>query len=438
MSASQSVQKYLGDSFEMRLERAHVALLLLIHERLAGGDTRTSLSLPELRSLVCHVDHLFGADADEPTARRAQAAIRALEEARVLMRADLLGHAAVVPEWRPTGIGQAICEYILAAPVSADTLAAILAAVTGTLADVAAHAEALAPEADWDAAVILRLRHVVETVTRSVQGYQAMLDEKQIRLRQEVPGIVRERSKGALESAMAMLNDMTVTMADLRRALLERVDQATLQVQRIVDAARVAGSHETAAAADATLARLEQIVAWSTERSDLWSEYYRWITGHLRLLLRVDPNREVSTALRRVLQIWPDDGPGLPLCAPESLRVLDDEVLLERSPTRTRRPRDWDAALAAASPDLDLPLQVSLLANEIVAAFEAELEERGAASFAPILRARIDVPLTLLGAAAGQALQTLLVRHVPPRSRFVRWVHVRDGAEVKEYDVSRQ
>lgn len=116
MSASQSVQKYLGDSFEMRRERAHMALLLLIHEhlageRLAGGDTRTSLSLPELRSLVCHVDHLFGADADEPTARRAQAAIRALEEARVLMRADLLGHAAVVPERRPTGIGQAICEY---------------------------------------------------------------------------------------------------------------------------------------------------------------------------------------------------------------------------------------------------------------------------------------------------------------------------------------
>ena len=124
-------------------------------------------------------------------------------------------------------------------------------------------------------------------------------------------------------------------------------------LQDIEQLAVVAHQPDAEDAVRRVVEHIDRLAAWGSSRQQAWSDYYQYVHGFLRDVVRMDRSRALSERLRDQLANWVDDRFFLFVAESHPMRLLRDvEARTERPPV-VRPRRDREAPLAQVSGESD-------------------------------------------------------------------------------------
>lgn len=335
----------------VKLETIDLCFLVALELR-AEVDSAPSLEEEQLIDVFEQVCAVIEPGADNPR-KRATHAIQRLREQHMLARLDG-GRLMSAGEYTLTGLARHIVAFF--AKEEALTRES-LTLLTGTLISKLAEVEAIAgrahDEADWQKGIIAPLRVTVGDLIGGIERRQRGLDAQQASVQQRIAALLGESWFDSLDQCQQLLDDTASTLSELRDVLLDDASHIQAHLHAIRDRAEEALAIEAEDAAQRVIEHVDRVVAWGTERQRAWSDYYQYVHGFLRDVVRLDPDRALSERLRTQLLDWSTRPIALRIADTPGLRLIrEPEVTVERPPlVRRRTEREVEPTTIAAVDD---------------------------------------------------------------------------------------
>ena len=314
----------------------------------------TSIGDEDVVEVFAQVCELVEPDPDN-VRRRATNAIQRLRDQRLLARIDGAGLMRA-GDYNLTALATGIVEFFIDDEhdvLTRENLGLLTGEVIANLAKIEQSArEAVSPQ-QWAESVALPLRITIRDLVTGIDRRQRGLERQQEELQARISDLLEMDWFASVRECEELLEETAYTLAELKTVLLERTHQMQGLLQDIEQRAQDGDHPEATQAARDVASQLDRLGAWGSARQQAWSEYYQYVHGYLRDVVRLDPERALSERLRDQLATWVEDRFFLLAPETEPMRVLREvEARVDRPPV-VRPRRDRETPLERVSSDSD-------------------------------------------------------------------------------------
>ena len=338
---------------KLELKTIDLCFLAALHGR-ENDEGLTSIGDEEVVEVFAQVCELVEPDPDN-VRRRATNAIQRLRDQKLLARIDGAGLVRA-GDYHLTALATGIVEYFLADEhdvLTRESLGLLTGEVIANLAKIEHRAREAASPQQWDECVALPLRITIRDLITGIDRRQRGLERQQEALQARISDLLEMDWFASVRRCEALLEETASTLAELKTVLLERTHQMQGLLQDIEQRAQDGAQPEAAQAARDVASQLDRLGAWGSARQQAWSEYYQYVHGYLRDVVRLDPERALSERLRGQLATWVEDRFFLLVPDTEPMRVLREvDAHVDRPPV-VRPRRDRETPLERVSSDAD-------------------------------------------------------------------------------------
>ena len=278
-------------------------------------------------------------------------ACRRLRDQRLLARIDGAGLVRA-GDFNLTSLATHIVEFFLQDAhdvLTRESLGLLTKELMAKLAEIRRCAEDAGSPEEWRATVVSPLRITIKDLVAGIDRRQRGLDHQQQEVRARISELLQLDWFASVEECEALLEDTAATLGDLKTVLLEDAHHMQGFLQDIEQLAVVAHQPDAEDAVRRVVEHIDRLAAWGSSRQQAWSDYYQYVHGFLRDVVRMDRSRALSERLRDQLANWVDDRFFLFVAESHPMRLLRDvEARTERPPV-VRPGRDREAPLAQVS-----------------------------------------------------------------------------------------
>ena len=174
----------------------------------------------------------------------------------------------------------------------------------------------------WEEAVVLPLRITIRDLVTGIDRRQRGLEQQQKQIEARISDLLEMEWFASVKECEELLAETATTLAELKTVLLERTNQMQTLLHDIEQRAEDSDQPTAAQAARDVASQLDRLGAWGSARQQAWSEYYQYMHGYLRDVVRLDPARALSERLRDQLASWVNDRFFLIVSETKPMRVL--------------------------------------------------------------------------------------------------------------------
>ncbi len=410
----------------LELPTLELCFLAALHLR-AERTALASFTEPALADVFDQVCDLLEPEAD--ARRRATHAIRRLRDQRMLARVDGAG-VLRAGEFTLTRLASGIVEFFLEdETLTRESLALLARTLLTSLAEVLVAARARRGTADeWRTAVVAPLEVTVGDLVGGIQRRQRGFDVQQEAFQREVAELLQADWFGAIDRCQSLLELSSRTLRELNQVLLRHAHELQATLHDIRELAIASAIDEAEEAVRSVMDQVDRIAAWGAARQRAWSEYHQYVHRFLRDVVRLDPTRVLTHALRERLAGRSGRAYALAVASAPAIRLLRSVEVppAERPPVRRRKP-EKEAALVDEAPDDP----------------QARLEAEVRAALAAGARGLRDVTARLTEAlpreqgflAAGRIASAVASVCSPGAAAEREWLPVPSGFDIEEWTV---
>ena len=380
--------------------------------------------------LFAQVCELVEPDA-ENVRTRATHAIQRLRDQRLLARIDGAGLVRA-GDFNLTTLATNIVEFFAqneSDVLTRESLGLLTKELIGKLSEIKQDTRDIASEEQWRASVIGPLRITIKDLVTGIERRQRGLDRQQQDVRARISELLDMDWFSSVEECERLLQDTVSTLAELKTVLLEDSHQMRAFLQDIEQIAHEAGQPEAEEAARRVMEQIDCVAAWGSARQQSWSEYYQYVHGFLRDVVRLDPSRALSERLIDQLSGWLEERFCLLVAETKPMRVLREvEARIERPAViRPRMDREIDLdSVAADSESRDLEALVFKV---------LENSPRSLAGVVQEVLPELDREHRYGGIGE---ITALVAQHTTPDATQERpWVAVPGGLEIEDWSLLR-
>ena len=335
------------------LRTIDLCFLAALHAR-ENEDTLTWIDDETIVDLFAQVCELVEPDADN-VRTRATHAIQRLRDQRLLARIDGAGLVRA-GDFNLTSLATHIIEFFLQDAhdvLTRESLGLLTKELIAKLAEIKRCAEDAGSPEEWRATVVSPLRITIKDLVAGIDRRQRGLDHQQQEVRARISELLQLDWFASVEECEALLEDTAATLGELKTVLLEDAHHMQGFLQDIEQLAVVAHQPDAEDAVRRVVEHIDRLAAWGSSRQQAWSDYYQYVHGFLRDVVRMDRSRALSERLRDQLANWVDDRFFLFVAESHPMRLLRDvEARTERPPV-VRPRRDREVPLAQVSGESD-------------------------------------------------------------------------------------
>ena len=335
------------------LRTIDLCFLAALHAR-ENEDTLTWIDDETMVDLFAQVCELVEPDADN-VRTRATHAIQRLRDQRLLARIDGAGLVRA-GDFNLTSLATHIIEFFLQDAhdvLTRESLGLLTKELIAKLAEIKRCAEDAGSPEEWRATVVSPLRITIKDLVAGIDRRQRGLDHQQQEVRARISELLQLDWFASVEECEALLEDTAATLGELKTVLLEDAHHMQGFLQDIEQLAVVAHQPDAEDAVRRVVEHIDRLAAWGNSRQQAWSDYYQYVHGFLRDVVRMDRSRALSERLRDQLANWVDDRFFLFVAESHPMRLLRDvEARTERPPV-VRPRRDREVPLAQVSGESD-------------------------------------------------------------------------------------
>ena len=253
---------------------------------------------------------------------RATHAIQRLRDQRMLARVDGAG-IFQSGEYTLTRLAAAVVEYFLEdEALTRESLTLLTGTLRVQLAEILGEAKRADTEDVWRKRVVAPLRITVGDLVGGIERRQRGLDSQQEEVQAEISRLLQADWFGAVEQCQSLLDTTTDTLRELNEVLLRDTHHFAALLQEIQALASDSEQIESDRAAQRVIEHVDRIAAWGGARQRAWSNYYQYVHGYLRDVVRLDPDRALSQRLRDQVASWPSKPFHLLVGTAPSIRLL--------------------------------------------------------------------------------------------------------------------
>ena len=293
--------------------------------------------------LFAQVCELVEPDA-ENVRTRATHAIQRLRDQKLLARIDGAGLVRA-GNFNLTSLATGIIEFYVKDAsdiLTRESLGLLTKELIAKLSEINANARECSSTKDWRESVIAPLGITVKDLAGGIERRQRGLDQHQQEIRTRISELLELDWFTSVEECERLLEESASTLVELKTVLLEDTHQMRRFLQDIEQLARDRNEPAAEEAARRVADDIDRVAAWGSARHDAWSEYYQYVHGYLRDVVRLDPSRALADRLTKQLAHWSDDRFFLLAADTPSMRVLREiEARIERpAVVRPRRHRE--------------------------------------------------------------------------------------------------
>lgn len=403
-----------------------VYVLALVHLR-GLREGLTAFEEEQLFDAIEHTAEAFG-DEDPRAARsRGSHALRRLRDQNMLVRVDRAGMARP-GQYALTRLAAGIAEFFIEDDVlTRENLGLLLRAVNDALDGVLVRAAAASTEVQWKRGVEAPLRVTVSDLVRGIERRQRGLDIRQDEFQQRVAELLRADWFGAIEQCEHLLDTSAATLRELHEIMLAQTHPLQHRLLDLRALAQVEAAESVRPMIDRLLDQIDRVVAWSAARQRSWSEYYEYVHGYLRDVVRLDPSRALAQRLREQLVRQRERPLALVVAAAAPMHELRD-VEPREPPPAVRRPKaERDKPVREHEPQPDPMDELEHAVQAQLAAGVTDLAEVTAT-----LTAEADDDERFLIAGRVAQLFTKLAR--PRRSHERPWVRIAPALAIEQLE----
>ncbi len=380
---------------------------------------------PELLDVFEQVCDLVEPGADN-TRKRATHAIQRLRDQRLLRRVD--GAGILGPgEYSLTRLATGIIDFLLEdEALTRESLTLLTKALLVNLGDVASAARKATSAEDWRTRVIGPLQVTVADLVSGIERRQRGLDDQQDDVKLRIGELLQRDWFESVDRCESLLEVTATTLAELNEVLLHDAAQMTSVLDEIERAAAAADAAAAEEAAQRVSEQIDRVAAWGRTRQRAWSDYYQYIHGYLRDVVRLDPERALSERLRDGLARFLDRPFALLAARAPAIRVPRDVTgAVLRSPV-VRPPRERERPLVEEDRD-DAARSVEDLVADALAASPSTLSA--------VLRTVLPhLPPAGRYLATGRATEAVAPLAADTRDR--RWVRIDGALEIEDWTLA--
>ena len=410
---------------KLDLKTIDLCFLAALYAR-ENEETLTWIDDETMVDLFAQVCDLVEPDADNVRSR-ATHAIQRLRDQRLIARIDGAGLVRA-GDFNLTSLATHIVEFFLhdaTDVLTRESLGLLTKELIAKLSEIKRSAEDATSPEEWRATIVSPLRITIKDLVAGIDRRQRGLDHQQQAIRARISELLQLDWFASVEECEALLGDTAATLGELKTVLLEDAHHMQGLLQDIEQLAVVAHQPETEEAVRRVGEHIDRLAAWGSRRQQAWSDYYQYVHGFLRDVVRMDRSRALSERLRDQLANWVDDRFFLFVAEPDPIRLLREVQAQTERPPVVRPRRDREAPLAHVSGESDT----------------ADLE-------ALVFAALTDSPNTLAGVvreilpglreerrylAIGE-IAALIARHAVPHGNEKRpWVTVPGRLEIEDW-----
>ena len=354
-------------SSKLELKTIDLCFLAALYGR-ENEEGLTSIGDDHVVDVFTQVCELVEPDPDN-VRKRATHAIQRLRDQKLLARIDGAGLVRA-GDYNLTTLATGIVEFFIDDGhdvLTRKSLGLLTGEVIANLAKIERSArEALTPQ-QWDDAVALPLRITISDLVTGIDRRQRGLERQQEELQARISDLLEMDWFDSVKECEELLVETATTLAELKTLLLERTHRMQGLLQDIEQRPWTITTQKQRAPREMSRASSTGLGAWGSSRQQAWSEYYEYVHGYLRDVVRLDPERALSERLRDQLATWVNDRflprrPGNDAYA-GCLREVSTHVV---RPPVVRPRRDREAPLEHMSSDAD-PAELEALVDEALA-----------------------------------------------------------------------
>ena len=414
---------YAGAKLELKTIDLCFLAALYGRENEAG---LTSIGDEEVVDVFAQVCELVEPDPDN-VRKRATHAIQRLRDQKLLARIDGAGLVRA-GDYNLTTLATGIVEFFIDDGhdvLTRESLGLLTGEIIANLAKIEQSARLAVTAEQWSESVVLPLRITIRDLVTGIDRRQRGLERQQEELQTRISDLLEMDWFDSVKECEELLVETATTLAELKTVLLERTHQMQGLLQDIEQSAEDAHQQEAAQAARDVASQLDRLGAWGSARQQAWSEYYQYVHGYLRDVVRLDPERALSERLRDQLASWVNEPFFLIVPQTKSIRVLREVDTRVVRPPVVRPRRDRETPLECVS------------RNEDTAEIEALVREalgRSPDTLASVVRETLPAVDEERRYLAIGEIAALVAKHAAPDRNDERpWVRVPGGFEIEDW-----
>jgi chromosome partition protein MukF len=409
-SVPEAVTRAYKTDFRLNINRLDTAFLAGIRTYVEIHQT-FSLAFSELEQVFSIVNELEQGNPDSQQQRTHRAVDRLIRN-QLLIRVDG-GGLSQQPLFDVSALGSSILSFLFYSDkLTKQNLTIITARILSLLSDIRKSMVSSGSGQFWEEAVLQPLKHVVIELLNAIQKRQRGLDLEQEEVRTQISRLLEKSWLEALEACESLLEITGQTLQELYRTLLSENTAIKQGLNEIYEAAESLNQVRVLNIIDMIYLRLDQLEQWGKERVISWSQYYRRVNDFLQSIVRFDPNRELSHALKERIQLFPRHPWYLQLIDPPVYRGLQE---ISYPAAKQRVVRSIPLPNQQPVPDDDGTLVLDLLIGEIKQRLNQQLPLNLAELIRPYLESHsLDQVYPHIGTLIDLILKELKQRPLDP------------------------
>jgi len=323
-SVPEAVSRAYRSDFRLSINPLDTAYLAGI-QTFAEIQQTFSLRFSDLEMIYSIVSELVEGKPDS-LQQRTHRAIERLIKNQLLIRVDG-GGLSQQPLFDMSPLGESILSFLSnSETLTKQNLTIITSRILALLSDIRKSLVSSGTGEFWNESVIQPLKHVVVELLNAIEKRQRGLDLEQEEVRTQISDLLEKSWLEALEACESLLETTGRTLQELYRTLLSENTAIKQGLNEIYEAAEELAQGQVLSIIDAIYLRLDQLEQWGKERVASWSQYYRRVNDFLQSIVRFDPNRELSQALKERIQQFPGNPWQMKVIDPPVYRGLQDVV----------------------------------------------------------------------------------------------------------------
>jgi len=411
----------------LELGSTDLCFIAFLHLRGQDGQT-TEFDEDQLGEAFAQTCRSLGLTADNLRGRTTHV-IRRLRAQHMLVRVDGAGVTAA-GRFALSRLASSIAEFFIEEDVlTRENLTLLTGTLLAKLTDVRDAASRARSSRDWKHEVEGPLRVTVCDLVRGIERRQRGLDIQQESFQSEIARLLSANWFDAIEHCQNLLESSASTLRELGAILLRDSHQLHAVLLDIGERASDPEAESVRAVLDRLIDQVDRIGAWGSVRQRSWSEYYEYVHGYLRDVVRLDPARALTQRLRNQLAAHSGRPFTLVVAAATPHRALRPIARLEPPPPVRRPVADREREPGEEKPTIDPFEALETLVRAELAGGVSGLSE---------LTARLTerVPPEERFLLAGRIAQVLakLIRPLSERER--PWVAIDEALTIEQWRLS--
>lgn len=362
---------------------------------------------------------------------RANHAIRRLREQSMLVRVDGAG-VTRAGEFTLSRLATGIAEFFIEEEVlTRESLIILSETLIAKLTDLRERATRLGAAEDWRFQVEAPLRVTISDLVQGIERRQRGLDIQQEEFQREIAKLLASDWFGALDGCERLLETSAHTLQELTLILLRDSHRLATLLLDLRELALAQGADTTQVVLDRLVDQVDRITAWGSARQRAWSDYYEYVHGYLRDVVRLDPSRALTQRLREQLLAHAGRPFSLVVASASPYQLLRPAKSVERPPP-VRRPRtERDREPSEDVPAVD-PLEE--LRDKVQAQLSAGVDDLSEIT----ARLTEDLPEADRFLVAGRIAQ-VLAKLTTPESEWERpWVRIGSKLAIEQWTLPKR